>query len=160
MRIAPEHFAPVRLFLQEGQGGRAMLAPTREAHLIPSPGGKVPSVSEADEECGRQPNERQTLPDFFPYPTFRRSSPAPVCALGHPPPGGGYRRSMTAPTRATHLRKYCRAGPWSRRKKAPLCKGGCQPNRLTGGEKPRYIFSPSGPSGHLPQNEGGKADGH
>ena len=57
--------------------GRAMLAPTSAAHPMPSPGGKVPSVSEADEECGRRPGDKYTVSGFFPYPTFRRSSPAP-----------------------------------------------------------------------------------
>ena len=56
-------------------------------------------------------------------------------------PTGG--RAMLAPTRAAHLWQYCRAGPWSRRKKAPLCKGGCQPNRLTGGLSCPTPYNPS-----------------
>ena len=60
---------------------------------------QVPSVSEADEECGRKPNERQTLPGFFPHPVFRRSSPVffvPPASVRkiHPPPGGGYMRAV------------------------------------------------------------------
>ena len=91
-----------------------MTAPTREAHRIPSPGGKVPSVSEADEECGRRPGDKYTVSGFFPCPTFRHSSPAPFG--GTLPPGEGIcGRSMTAPTRATHQRVcHCEGAlhPW------------------------------------------------
>ena len=84
------------------QGGRSMTAPTRAAHRIPSPGGEggtAPAVT--DEECGRKPNKKQTVPGFIPRPTSRRSSPVffdpPSSARKiHPPPGGGYRRPSNA----------------------------------------------------------------
>ena len=57
------------------------------------------AIAVTDEECGRKPNERQTLPGFFPHPVFRRSSPVffvPPASVRkiHPPPGGGYRRAV------------------------------------------------------------------
>ena len=74
-------------------------------------GGTAPAVT--DEECGQKPGDKYTVSDFFPYPTFRRSSPAPFG--GTLPPGEGIgRQSMTAPTRAAHRRVCHREGRQAR----------------------------------------------
>ena len=137
-----------------------MAAPTSATHPIPSPGGGAPRsesqiymiaggnhtlIHRCRAQARRMRNAGGNLMKGKPY---QASSHIQYFAVPLPsfssllrryekstlPPGEGIcGRSMTAPTNATRLWQYCRAGPWSRRKKAPLCKGGCQPNRLTGG---------------------------
>ena len=54
-----------------------------------SPGGKLSSVSETEEECGQKSNDFASLPGFFRTSDFAVPLPTRLAA-GHLPPGGRY----------------------------------------------------------------------